>query len=57
MDQVAAAILSATDGVRDFAGIVDKLATDFNAPSEQIAKDARKFLIDLMHKRMVEVRT
>ncbi|MEM7212372.1 MAG: pyrroloquinoline quinone biosynthesis peptide chaperone PqqD [Pseudomonadota bacterium] len=56
MDQVAAAILSATDGARDFAGIVEKLATDFNAPRDQIARDARRFLVDLMHKRMVEVR-
>lgn len=57
MDQVAAAILSATDGERDFAGIVVKLASDFKAPREQIAKDAGKFLVDLMHKRMVEVRS
>ena len=56
MDQVAAAILSTTDGERSFGGIVDKLGADFNAPREQIEKDARKFLVDLMHKRMVEVR-
>ena len=56
MDQVAAAILSATNGERDFDGIVEKLASDFKAPPEQIAKDARKFLVDLMHKRMVETR-
>ena len=56
MDQVAAAILSATDGERDFAAIVDKLASDFQAPQDRIATDARKFLVDLMHKRMVEVR-
>ena len=57
MDQVAAAILSATNGERDFNGIVEKLASDFKAPTDQIARDARKFLVDLMHKRMVEVRT
>ncbi len=56
MDQVAAAILSATDGERNFDGIVEKLATDFNAPREKIEQDARKFLVDLMHKRMLEVR-
>ena len=56
MDPIAAAILSATDGLRDFEGIVEKLASDFKAPPERIAKDARKFLVDLMHKRMVEIR-
>lgn len=56
MDQVAAAILQALDGERDFAGVVDHLAETFNAPREQIAGDAQKFLTDLMNRRMVEVR-
>lgn len=56
MDQVAAAILGATDGERTFAGVVDKLAEDFKAPRDQIAGDARKFLTDLVNRRMVEVR-
>ena len=56
MDQVAAAILGAVDGERPFGAVVDKLATDFKAPREQIAKDAGKFLVDLMNRRMVEVR-
>ncbi|MEL7467136.1 MAG: pyrroloquinoline quinone biosynthesis peptide chaperone PqqD [Pseudomonadota bacterium] len=56
MDQIAHAILSATDGDRDFCGIVDKLAVDFNAPKDRIAQDARKFLTDLVNRRMVEIR-
>ena len=56
LDQVAAAILGALDGARDFQGVVAKLAEDFNAPSEQIATDARAFLIDMMNRRMVEAR-
>ncbi|MEM9060946.1 MAG: pyrroloquinoline quinone biosynthesis peptide chaperone PqqD [Pseudomonadota bacterium] len=56
MDKIASAILGATDGNRDFKSIVDKLATDFNAPRDRIAVDARKFLTDLVHRRMVEIR-
>ena len=57
MDQVAASILQALDGERDFAAVVDHLAGTFKAPREQIAGDAQKFLTDLMNRRMVEVRT
>ena len=56
MDQVAAAILGAIDGERDFAAVVDRLAADFKAPRDRIAEDAHKFLADLMARRMVEVR-
>lgn len=56
LDQVAAAILGTLDGVRDFSSVVSKLAEDFKAPHEQIATDARAFLIDMMNRRMVEAR-
>ena len=56
MDQVAASILQALDGERDFAGVVDHLSETFKAPREQIEGDARKFLTDLVNRRMVEVR-
>lgn len=56
MDQIAAAILEATDGERSFAEIVGKLATDFKAPADQISRDARAFLVDLMNRRMIEVK-
>ncbi|MBY8975668.1 pyrroloquinoline quinone biosynthesis peptide chaperone PqqD [Rhodobacteraceae bacterium NNCM2] len=56
LDQVAAAILGTLDGERDFSAVTNKLAQDFKAPPEQIAKDARAFLVDLMNRRMVEVR-
>ncbi|MEL6475727.1 MAG: pyrroloquinoline quinone biosynthesis peptide chaperone PqqD [Pseudomonadota bacterium] len=56
LDQIASAILGTLDGERDFAGIVSRLAEDFNAPREQIAGDARDFLIDMMNRRMVEAR-
>ena len=56
MDQVAAAILGTVDGERSFEQVVDKLAADFKAPREQIARDAGNFLTDLINKRMVEVR-
>ena len=56
LDQVGAAILQAVDGERDFDGVVGHLSSAFNAPREQIAKDAGAFLTDLMNRRMVEVR-
>ncbi len=56
LDQVAAAILGTLDGTRDFAAVTAKLATDFKAPPEQIAKDVRAFLTDLVNRRMVELR-
>ena len=55
LDPIAAAILAETDGVRSFAAVVDALATKYNAPAAQIAGDARKFLVDLMDRRMLEV--
>ena len=55
LDPIAAAILAETDGSRSFAGIVEVLAAKYAAPAEQIAVDARKFYVDLMDKRMLEV--
>lgn len=57
LDQVGVAILQALDGRRDFDAVVDHLALAFNAPREQIAKDAGGFLTDLVNRRMVEVRS
>ncbi len=56
IDAVAVAILAETDGVRTFGQIVATLAEKYAAPAEVIAGDARGFLVDLMDKRMVEVR-
>lgn len=56
MDQIGAAILTAVDGARSFDVVVSKLATDFNAPTEQIKNDVSKFLTDLQNKRMLEIR-
>ena len=56
LDQVGSHILQAVDGNRSFAEVVAHLAAQFNAPPEQIATDARKFLVDLMSRRMVETR-
>lgn len=55
LDKIAASILQAVDGERDFAAVVESLAQDFNAPKEQIEGDVRQFLTDLMNKRMVEI--
>jgi pyrroloquinoline quinone biosynthesis protein D len=55
LDPIAAAIIAETDGVRDFAAIVAALAAKYNAPAAEIAGDARKLLVDLMDKRMLEV--
>ena len=55
LDLIAAAILAETDGKRTFAEIVSVLAEKYAAPAAQIAVDARKFLVDLMDKRMLEI--
>lgn len=56
LDPVAAAILETLDGARSFAAVVVKLAEDFKAPQERIATDARAFLVDLINRRMVELK-
>ena len=57
MNDIGVAILNVLDGDRDFAAVVDKLATDFNAPRDRIAQDAGKFLVDLVNRRMVEIKS
>ena len=56
MNDIGVAILGAVDGQRTLAGVIEKLAKDFNAPEERIAKDAGRFLEDLIGRRMVEVK-
>ena len=56
MNDIGVAILKVVDGSRSFGAVVDKLASDFNAPRDRIAQDAGKFLVDLVNRRMVEVR-
>ena len=51
---VISAVLGAVDGQRTFGEIVAKLAQDFAAPSDRIATDARKFLGELINRRMLE---
>jgi len=55
LDPVGSAVLGAVDGARDFGAIVNRLAHDFAAPPERIAADARRFLDELIARRMVEV--
>lgn len=54
MDGIGVAILSAVDGKRSFGAIVDKLASDFNAPRDRVTADAGEFLADLAARRMLE---
>lgn len=56
LDPIGAAILAETDGSATFAEIVARLAQKYNAPAEQIAGDARKFLAGLVERRMAEVK-
>ncbi|WP_181707229.1 pyrroloquinoline quinone biosynthesis peptide chaperone PqqD [Chthonobacter rhizosphaerae] len=55
VDPIAAAILEEVDGTKTFAAIVDTLAAKYAAPREQIAGDARRMLVDLLDKRMLEI--
>ncbi|QDL92345.1 pyrroloquinoline quinone biosynthesis peptide chaperone PqqD [Paroceanicella profunda] len=54
LDAVGAAILAELDGTSSFAEIVTRLAARYNAPAEQIAGDARSFLVSLIERRMAE---
>jgi pyrroloquinoline quinone biosynthesis protein D len=56
LDQIGAAILAEVDGERSFAEITTTLAKKYNAPADQIAKDARAFLVSLIERRMAEAR-
>ena len=55
LDEIGAAILAETDGETPFGKIVERLAAKYNAPSEQIAADARRFLVGLIERRMAVV--
>jgi pyrroloquinoline quinone biosynthesis protein D len=55
LDAIGSAILTALDGRRSFGEIVARLAADYGAPADRVAADARRFLGDLIDKRMVEV--
>jgi pyrroloquinoline quinone biosynthesis protein D len=57
LDPIGVAILAETDGETSFAAIVGRLARKYDAPVEQIAGDARRFLIGLIDRRMVEARS
>ena len=56
LDTVAVAVLQEVDGERSFAAITETLAEKYAAPREQIAKDARGFLVGLMERRLLEVK-
>jgi pyrroloquinoline quinone biosynthesis protein D len=56
LDAIGAAILAETDGETAFAEIIERLARKYNAPAEQIASDASRFLVSLIERRMAEVR-
>lgn len=56
LDAVAAHVLQALDGARDFTGVVVHLAQTFDAPPERILADAGRFLAEMRMRRMVEVR-
>jgi len=54
-DAIAAEILKRCTGEATFAGIVDELATTFNAPRERIRADVSKLLLGLAEKKFLEL--
>ncbi|MBX2853337.1 MAG: pyrroloquinoline quinone biosynthesis peptide chaperone PqqD [Rhodobacteraceae bacterium] len=56
LDGVAAAVLQEVDGARSFTEITEILAEKYAAPRDQIAKDARGFLVGLMERRLLETK-
>lgn len=56
LDPIGTAILAEVDGKRSLAEIAGILAARYNAPADQIKKDAGAFLTSLIERRMVELR-
>lgn len=56
LDPIGAAILAEVDGEASLQEIAQTLAAKYNAPEDQIRKDAGAFLTSLVERRMVEVR-
>ncbi|MBU2961092.1 pyrroloquinoline quinone biosynthesis peptide chaperone PqqD [Citreicella sp. C3M06] len=55
LDEIAHAILSEVDGVKSLQDITASLAARYQAPAEQIAKDAAGFLGALHDRRFVDL--
>ena len=55
LDHVAHAVLSEVDGKRSFREIVSTLASKYQAPEDQIAKDSSGFLSALRDRRFLDV--
>ena len=56
LDGIGRAILEEVDGARSLGQISEGLAARYNAPAEEIAKDATEFLTVLQNRRFLEVR-
>ena len=56
LDMIGHAIIMELDGSSGFAQIVDRLATKYDAPADQIAGDVQQFLGQLAERRFLEVR-
>ena len=54
LGEIGAAILAETDGETPFGEIVERLAAKYDAPAEQLAAAARRFLAALIERRMAE---
>lgn len=55
LDAIGHAILVEIDGTRSFGEITEALAEKYNAPREDISRDAGEFLRGLMDRRILEV--
>ncbi len=55
LDDIAHAILSEVDGKASFGAITARLAARYQAPEDQIAKDAAGFLGALRDRRFLDV--
>ena len=56
LDSIGHAILAAIDGEKSFQAITQTLSQTYNAPAEEIEKDAAGFLNALKDRRFLEVR-
>ncbi|OCX58104.1 pyrroloquinoline quinone biosynthesis protein PqqD [Thioclava sp. SK-1] len=55
LDQIGHAIISKIDNHADFATLVARLATKYDAPDSQIAPDVSGFIETLAARRILEV--
>ena len=56
LDPIAAAIASTVDGKRSVGEIIDHLCAAYQAPRDVIGKDVRQFLVEMVNRRLLDIK-